>query len=68
MPVIIRASDGKSKGSKDGKVKFSTIVHPHELNEFYGRYAEVCKAGMSALKPRDRSKKKAKARRKKAML
>ncbi|UNI17343.1 hypothetical protein JDV02_003692 [Purpureocillium takamizusanense] len=65
-PVIVRASNGKSGKAKSGKVKLSTIVEPHELDGFYTRYAEVCKAGMTALKPRDRSKKKAKARKKKA--
>ncbi|KAJ6440876.1 signal recognition particle protein domain-containing protein [Purpureocillium lavendulum] len=66
MPIIFRASNGKSGKSKGDKVKLSTVVKPHELDAFYSRYAEVCKAGMTALKPRDRSKKKAKARKKKA--
>jgi signal recognition particle subunit SRP14 len=47
-------------------VKFSTVVQPHDLESFYVRYADICKAGMAALKPRDRSKKKAKAKKKKA--
>jgi signal recognition particle subunit SRP14 len=46
-------------------VKLSTVVQPGEIEAFYARYAEVCKAGMSALKPRDRTKRKAKARKKK---
>ncbi|KND93327.1 hypothetical protein TOPH_02146 [Tolypocladium ophioglossoides CBS 100239] len=66
MPVIIRASNGKSKRERAEKVKLSTIVQPHDLEGFYTRYADVCKAGMAALKPRDRSKRKAKARKKKA--
>ncbi|KFH42896.1 Signal recognition particle subunit-like protein [Hapsidospora chrysogenum ATCC 11550] len=65
MPVIIRASNGKSKRERDSKIKFSTIVKPDELDGFYARYADICKAGMTALKPRDRSKKKAKAKKKK---
>ncbi|PHH79418.1 hypothetical protein CDD80_4871 [Ophiocordyceps camponoti-rufipedis] len=67
-PVLIRATDGNSrvKGSRQ-KVKLSTLVEPSALEAFYLRYAEVCKAGMTALKPRDRSKKKAKARKKKAV-
>lgn len=65
MPVIIRASNGKSKRERDSRVKFSTIVKPDELDGFYARYADICKAGMTALKPRDRSKKKAKAKKKK---
>jgi signal recognition particle subunit SRP14 len=66
MPVIVRASNGKSKRDRPNKVKLSTVVQPDELDNFYVRYAEVCKAGMTALKPRDRSKKKAKAKKKKA--
>ncbi|RCI11442.1 hypothetical protein L249_7473 [Ophiocordyceps polyrhachis-furcata BCC 54312] len=66
MPVIVRATNGKSKKDISKKVKLSTIVLPQDLDSFYLRYAEVCKAGMTALKPRDRSKKKAKARKKKA--
>lgn len=64
MPVIVRATNGKSKRSKSSKIKLSTVVQPHDLESFYVRYAEVCKAGMAALKPRDRSKKKAKAKKK----
>ncbi|KAK4179706.1 signal recognition particle, SRP14 subunit [Triangularia setosa] len=67
-PIIIRATNAKSKDHrKEGrKVKLSTLVQPDELDAFYVRYAEVCKAGMSGLKPRDRTKRKAKekARRK----
>lgn len=66
MPVIVRASNGKSKRERAEKVKLSTIVQPQDLEDFYTRYADVCKAGMTALKPRDRSKKKAKAKKKKA--
>ncbi|KAK4184446.1 signal recognition particle 14kD protein-domain-containing protein [Podospora australis] len=67
LPVIIRATNGKSKEKRNRKVKLSTIVKPEELEGFYARYAECCKAGMAALKPRDRTKRKAKekARRKK---
>lgn len=66
MPVIIRATNGKSKRHRDDKIKMSTIVQPHDLDGFYMRYADICKSGMTALKPRDRSKKKAKAKKKKA--
>ncbi|OAA73782.1 Signal recognition particle, SRP9/SRP14 subunit [Cordyceps fumosorosea ARSEF 2679] len=65
MPVIVRATNGKSKRAKSSKSKLSTVVQPHDLESFYLRYAEVCKAGMAALKPRDRSKNKAKAKAKK---
>lgn len=37
-------------------------MDPSELDAFYARYAEVCKAGMAALKPRDRTRRKAKAK------
>ena len=66
LPVLIRASNGKSMRDRDSKVKFCTVVKPDDLDGFYARYADVCKAGMTALKPRDRSKKKAKAKKKKA--
>lgn len=65
FPVIIRATNAKSKRNRDKKVKLSTVVKPEDLDAFYARYADVCKAGMTALKPRDRSKKKAKAKKKK---
>lgn len=41
------------------------MVEPDALEAFYARYAEVCKAGMAALKPRDRTKRKAKAKKRK---
>lgn len=66
LPILIRASNGKSKRDRSNKVKLSTVVEPHELEEFYLKYADICKMGMAALKPRDRSKKKAKAKKKKA--
>lgn len=67
LPVLIRASNAKSKRhAPDKKVKISTIVKPEDLDGFYERYAEICKAGMTALKPRDRKKKKAKAKKKNA--
>lgn len=65
LPVLIRATNGKSKEKRAKKVKLSTVVDPAGLDAFYARYADVCKAGMTALKPRDRSKKKAKAKKKK---
>ncbi|KAL3488515.1 signal recognition particle 14kD protein-domain-containing protein [Aspergillus germanicus] len=72
--ILIRATDGntnapnpktstdKKKKSKESKVKFSTVVQPEELETFYARYAEVCKAGMTGLKKRDRKQKKAKGK------
>ncbi|KAG5952495.1 hypothetical protein E4U53_000686 [Claviceps sorghi] len=67
MPVIIRATNGKSKRERGLKVKMSTIVEPNDIDNFYLRYAEICKSGMAALKPRDRSKKKARAKKKKTV-
>ncbi|KAK4246345.1 signal recognition particle, SRP14 subunit [Corynascus novoguineensis] len=65
LPVLVRATNGKGKADRAAKVKLSTVVQPDELEGFYSRYAEVCKAGMSALKPRDRTKRKAKAKKRK---
>ncbi|KAM0511761.1 hypothetical protein ACHAPE_009551 [Trichoderma viride] len=66
LPIIIKATNGKSKRDRSDKEKLSTVVQPHDLEAFYVRYADVCKAGMTLLKPRDKSKKKAKAKKKKA--
>lgn len=73
--ILIRASDGntgaskpetnkvqKKTAKKDTKIKLSTVVAPGDLEEFYARYAEVCKAGMTGLKKRDRKKGKAKTK------
>jgi signal recognition particle subunit SRP14 len=62
--VLVRASTSKETKAKDGsrrnepKTRISTVVQPDALEEFYVRYAEKCKAGMSALKKRDRTKRK----------
>jgi len=72
----VRATDGKGREPRqDGKgfqirkggkkVKFSTVVDSDALEAFYTRYAEICKAGMMALKPRDRTKNKRKTKGKK---
>ncbi|KAL4906655.1 hypothetical protein BDW74DRAFT_136277 [Aspergillus multicolor] len=74
--ILIRATDGNTnapnpkthseikdkKAKKETKVKISTVVQPDELEAFYAKYAEVCKAGMTGLKKRDRKLKKAKAK------
>ncbi|KAF2835141.1 signal recognition particle, SRP9/SRP14 subunit [Patellaria atrata CBS 101060] len=70
LPIIIRATNGKSKEdrAKGGKIKLSTLVQPDDLEGFYTKYAEICKAGMQALKKRVRTKrKKDKAKKKKAV-
>lgn len=43
-------------------MKISTVVAVEELEGFYGRYAEVCKAGMTGLKKRDRKRGKGKGK------
>jgi signal recognition particle subunit SRP14 len=74
LPIIIHATNGNPKIQKNGKwvaakttqrTKLSTVVQPNDLDGFFVRYAEVCKAGMGALKKRDRSKKKRKEKKKK---
>ncbi|TVY42348.1 Signal recognition particle subunit [Lachnellula subtilissima] len=65
LPLIIRASNGKSKEKRDKKVKLSTIVESDALEGFFARYADVCKTSMSGLKKRDRSKQKEKMKAKK---
>ncbi|KKK17000.1 hypothetical protein P175DRAFT_0451676 [Aspergillus ochraceoroseus IBT 24754] len=71
--ILIRATDGNTnatnpktykekKSQKNTKLKLSTVVAPEDLEAFYARYAEVCKAGMTGLKKRDRKRGKAKAK------
>ena len=69
--ILIRATDGNTNApnpkthkidKKATKVKLSTVVAPEDLEGFYARYAEVCKAGMTGLKKRDRKRGKAKAK------
>ncbi|EEH16958.2 hypothetical protein PABG_07045 [Paracoccidioides brasiliensis Pb03] len=54
-PILIRATNGKHKSSK---AKVSTVVQPGDIEGFFGRYAEVCRAGMVGMKKRDRSARK----------
>lgn len=68
LPLIIRATNGKSKAKRGDKVKLSTVVPADGLEAFFTRYAEVCKGGMSGLKKRDRSKAKEKLKAKKKKL
>lgn len=65
LPVLIRATNGDSKDKLKSKVKISTVVQPSDMETFYTRYAEVCRAGMSALKKRDRKAHKNKAKKRK---
>lgn len=66
LSLLIRATDGKPKEKRKDKVKLSTVVQADALPTFFERYAEVCKSGMTTMKPRDR-KRRTKARRKKAV-
>lgn len=68
IPILIRATDGKSKKNRDDKIKLSTVVQPDALDGFFARYAEICKLGMSGLKKRNRSKAKEKQKAKKKKL
>ena len=68
LPIIIRATNGKSKENRDRKIKLSTVVEADALEGFFAKYAEVCKLGMSGLKKRDRSKGKQKLKAKKKKL
>jgi len=63
--MLIRATNGKSKAhrEKGEKDKLSTVVEVGALEEFYRRYAEVCKKGMEGLRKRDRRKGKKKKER-----
>ncbi|KAF7167956.1 hypothetical protein CNMCM6106_003305 [Aspergillus hiratsukae] len=74
-PILIRATDGNTnapnpktakdeskKAAKTSKIKLSTVVAQEDLEAFFARYAEVCKAGMTGLKKRDRKRGKAKAK------
>jgi len=65
LPILIRATNGKSKEKRDTKIKLSTVVESDALDAFFVKYAEVCKLGMSGLKKRDRSKQKEKLKAKK---
>ena len=65
FPIIIRATNGKSKDHRGKKIKLSTIVDAGALDGFFAKYAEICKLGMSGRKKRDRSKQKEKLKAKK---
>ncbi|KAI1262039.1 signal recognition particle 14kD protein [Xylariaceae sp. FL1019] len=65
LPILIRATNAKGKADRKDKIKLSTVVEPGSLSSFFDRYAEICKVGMASLKPRDRSRRKGKAKKKK---
>ncbi|KAI1345971.1 signal recognition particle 14kD protein [Xylaria sp. FL0043] len=66
LPVLIRATNAKGKDDRKAskKVKLSTVVDPDALAAFFERYADICKQGMGSLKPRDRSRRRGKAKKK----
>ncbi|CAL8577746.1 hypothetical protein XPA_003564 [Xanthoria parietina] len=66
VPILVRASNGKSKERRKDKIKLSTVVQPDQLEGFFTKYAEIVKGGATALKKRDRSgrKKATKAKKK----
>ncbi|PGH04114.1 hypothetical protein AJ80_08576 [Polytolypa hystricis UAMH7299] len=57
--ILIRLSNGRHKLAKS---KASTVVGSAELEAFYARYAEVCKAGMVGMKKREKKRKKGKGK------
>ena len=63
LPILIRATNGKpreqrTKARGEPKIKISTVVQPDEIEGFFARYADICKAGMTGLKKRDRTRRK----------
>ncbi|PCG90926.1 Signal recognition particle, SRP14 subunit [Penicillium occitanis (nom. inval.)] len=67
-PKPTKTAEGTTKVTKNKKTaapkaKLSTVVSQADLEAFFVRYADICKAGMVGLKKRDRSaKKKGKAK------
>lgn len=53
--ILLRATDGKS--DKNERTKISTHVDPESLPEFWLKYTEVVKAGMTGLRKKDKKKK-----------
>lgn len=63
--MLVRATNGKSREKRKDKINLATVVQANELEGFFTRYADVWKSGMSGLKKRDRSGRKAKGKAKK---
>jgi signal recognition particle subunit SRP14 len=59
-PILIRATNGKSKENRKNKIKIATVVQSDQLEGFFAKYVEVCRVGMTGLKKRDKSKAKRK--------
>jgi signal recognition particle subunit SRP14 len=70
--VLIRATNNPSSKRKGTdrvdreKTRISTVVQPGDIDAFYAKYAECCRAGMTGLKKRDRKKGKKDKKKKKA--
>lgn len=72
--ILVRATNGAttSKGSKKTKIgkthkpvpkiKLTTVVDASTLDDFYAKYADICKQGMQGLRKRDKKKAKEKAK------
>jgi len=76
--VLIRATNGASatksktksnskvskpqQGSTKQKIKLATVVETADLDNFYSKYADVCKKGMEGMRKRDKKKAKEKAK------
>ncbi|ODQ80686.1 hypothetical protein BABINDRAFT_166286 [Babjeviella inositovora NRRL Y-12698] len=56
--VLLRATDGGSKKSKNRKLKFSTVIESDKLDSFWSEYANVLKNGMTGLKKKEKKKSK----------
>lgn len=57
--LLFRATNGDRDKTK--KVKISTTVDSSELEEFWQKYTDVVKVGMSGLKKKDKKRQKKKA-------
>lgn len=44
------------------KIKLATVVEIADIEDFYAKYAEVCKKGMDSMRKRDKKKAKEKAK------
>lgn len=53
--LLFRATDGNS--NKNNKVKFTTVVSADDIENFWIKYTEVIKGGMTGLKKKDKKKK-----------
>jgi len=53
--LLFRATDGNSDKKK--KVKITTVVSASDIEDFWAKYTEVVKGGMTGLKKKDKKKK-----------